>query len=77
MVGGDRDRVHAILDGLPDVLAASPAGAELRVVIAPGGDARVREALAEASASLVPAQPGFEDVFLAKVALAERAREAA
>lgn len=77
VMGGDRDRVHVILDALPEVLAASPAGAELRVVIAPGGEDRVRAALAEASASLAPSQPGFEDVFLAKVALAERAREAA
>lgn len=77
VIGGDREQVHAILEALPEVLAASPAGAEVRVVIAPGGERRVSEALAAASASLADASPGFEDVFLAKIALAERAREAA
>lgn len=77
VVGGDREAVHAILAELPDVLAASPAGAQLRVVIAPGALERVRAAVAEAGAQLAPASPGFEDVFLAKVALAERAERAA
>ncbi|AKF09364.1 ABC transporter ATP-binding protein [Sandaracinus amylolyticus] len=72
VVGGDREAVHTILASLPEVLASSPAGAQLRVVIAPGASDRVAGAVRVAGASLAPAQPAFEDVFLAKVALAER-----
>lgn len=73
VIGGDREEVHAILAQRPEVLASSPAGASLRVVIAPGGRDEVARALRPAGARLAPAQPGFEDVFLASVALAERA----
>ncbi|UJR87184.1 ABC transporter ATP-binding protein [Sandaracinus amylolyticus] len=72
VVGGDREAVHTILASLPEVLASSPAGAQLRVVIAPGASDHVADAVRAAGASLSPAQPAFEDVFLAKVALAER-----
>jgi ABC-2 type transport system ATP-binding protein len=73
VIGGEREAVHAILASLPEVLASSPAGAQLRVVIAPGASDVVERALSAVGATLAPARPGFEDVFLAKVALAERA----
>ena len=76
VVGGDREAVHTILGSLPEVLASSPAGASLRVVIAPGAIDEVTRALQNAGASLEPAQPAFEDVFLAKIALAERGASA-
>jgi ABC-2 type transport system ATP-binding protein len=72
VIGGERDRVHAVLESRPEVLASSPAGAQLRAVIAPGERAALARALAPTGATLIDAQPDFEDVFLAKIALAER-----
>jgi ABC-2 type transport system ATP-binding protein len=66
--GGDRDAVDALLAGRPEVRAASPAGARLRVVLQPGGGARVGAALAPLGARLRPASPDFEDLFLARIA---------
>lgn len=76
VVGGEREAVHALLEARPEVLASSPAGAQLRAVIAPGERAAVAHALAPAGARLMDAQPDFEDVFLAKIALAERGASA-
>lgn len=73
VIGGGREDVHALLAARREVLAASPAGARLRVVIAPGGDDALAAALAAIGARLAPSEPDFEDVFLARVALAERA----
>lgn len=76
VIGGERDAVHAVLEALPEVLASSPAGARLRAVIAPGERQRVVRALEPTGATLIDAQPDFEDVFLAKIALAERGASA-
>jgi ABC-2 type transport system ATP-binding protein len=65
--GGDRDRLDALLAGLPAVRAASPAGARLRVVVARGQGAEVARAVATLGATLAPATPDFEDLFLAKL----------
>jgi drug efflux transport system ATP-binding protein len=65
--GGDRDRLDALLAGLPAVRAASPAGARLRVVVARGAGAEVARAIAPLGASLAPATPDFEDLFLARL----------
>jgi ABC-2 type transport system ATP-binding protein len=70
VTGGEREAVLGILDGIPAVLARSPAGARLRAVVARGEGDRVREALAPAGAALTPVHPDFEDLFIA------RAREA-
>lgn len=72
VVGGDREAVHAALESRPEVLAASPAGAELRVVMEEGYEQMIAALLLPLGAELVPAEPGFEDLFLARVALAER-----
>lgn len=69
--GGDgeaRERLDAALAGLPEVVAASPAGARLRLVVRPGGEAAVSRVLAEHGAAGRAVPPDFEDLFLAKVA---------
>jgi len=65
--GGDRDAVDAALAHLPEVRAASPAGARLRIDVARGGGGRVAAALAPLGAALSPAQPDFEDLFLSRL----------
>ncbi len=67
VLGGDRDRLDALLAVHPAVRAASPAGARLRVVVARGaGEALARE-LAPLGATLAPATPDFEDLFLSRI----------
>ncbi|MCK6527180.1 ABC transporter ATP-binding protein [Myxococcota bacterium] len=66
--GGDRSACDAALAALPEVVAASPAGARLRVVVRPGAGGRVADAMAAAGASLHPADADFEDLFLARMA---------
>lgn len=63
-----RERLDAALATLPEVVAASPAGARLRLVIRPGGEAAVGRVLAEHGASVRSVTADFEDLFLAKVA---------
>jgi ABC-2 type transport system ATP-binding protein len=65
--GGDRDAVDARLAGLPEVIAASPAGARLKAVVARGGRPEVERALAPLGARLAPAAPDFEDLFLSRI----------
>jgi ABC-2 type transport system ATP-binding protein len=65
--GGERPAVEAALARLPEVRASSPAGARLRVDVTRGGGARVAEALAPLGATLQPARPDFEDLFLSRI----------
>ncbi|GAO02052.1 ABC transporter ATP-binding protein [Anaeromyxobacter sp. PSR-1] len=65
--GGDRERLDAALAAHPAVLAASPAGARLRVVIARGARDEVARAVAPLGAGLEPTHPDFEDLFLARI----------
>jgi ABC-2 type transport system ATP-binding protein len=65
--GGERDSVDQTLSRLPEVHAASPAGATLRITVARGSGERVGNALAPLGASLRPMAPSFEDLFLARV----------
>jgi len=65
--GGDRDALDALLSRHPAVRAASPAGARLRVVVARGGGAELARAVAALGATLVPASPDFEDLFLSRI----------
>ena len=65
--GGDRDRLDALLAAHPAVRAASPAGARLRVVVARGGSEALARELAPLGATLAPAVPDFEDLFLARI----------
>lgn len=64
--GGDRDAIEALTATLPDVRAFSPAGGRVRLVLRPGTSGAVGAALAPLGATLVPATPDFEDVFLVK-----------
>jgi len=67
VVGGDREAVDALLSARPEVRASSPAGARLRVVLAPGTSRAVGAALAPLGAELRGAAPDFEDLFLARI----------
>ncbi|MGI5863513.1 MAG: ABC transporter ATP-binding protein [Myxococcales bacterium] len=69
--GGEREAIDARLAELPEVKAASPAGATLRIVVTPGGADAVAKALAELGARLEPTAPDFEDLFLARIAQGE------
>ncbi len=73
VVGGEREQLHAILAAAPEVVAASPAGARLRVVVMPGAGSRVTGAVSVAGASLVRVRPDFEDLFLARISEQEAA----
>jgi ABC-2 type transport system ATP-binding protein len=65
ILGGARDALHALLARLPGVIAASPAGERLRVVLAPDHAAAIAASVAELGAQLTPTSADFEDVFLA------------
>jgi ABC-2 type transport system ATP-binding protein len=67
VVGGDRDKVDALLASLPMVRAASPAGSRLRVDLARGSAEAVRAALRPLRAVLRPVAPAFEDLFLSRI----------
>jgi ABC-2 type transport system ATP-binding protein len=66
-VRGDRARVTAAVEGNPDVLAFTPAGAELRVVLRRGREHVVVPLLATLGARTSPAPPTFEDLFLTRL----------
>lgn len=66
--GADREAIHARLASLAEVVAASPAGSTIRVVLQHGTMESVAQSLAAIGASLEPVSPAFEDLFLARVA---------
>jgi drug efflux transport system ATP-binding protein len=68
VIGGQRELLHPLLEAMPQVVAASPAGKRLRVVIAPQQYETVAAGLAAVGASLQKATPDFEDLFLARIA---------
>jgi ABC-2 type transport system ATP-binding protein len=63
--GGDREALHALLATQAGVVAASPAGERLRVVLTKESVESVTAALAAIAAKLDAVAPDFEDVFLA------------
>jgi ABC-2 type transport system ATP-binding protein len=65
--GGDRDKLDELLARHPAVRAASPAGARLRVVVARGAGEELARAVAPLGATLAPASPDFEDLFLSRL----------
>jgi ABC-2 type transport system ATP-binding protein len=65
--GGAREPVDAALGGLPIVLAASPAGERLRIVVRRGGAGEVTAALSALGAALHRVEPDFEDLFLSRI----------
>jgi ABC-2 type transport system ATP-binding protein len=75
--GGEREALHALLAASANVVAASPAGRRLRVVIAPGTGDSLRQRLAPLGASAERVAPSFEDLFLARVAAHDAAQKSA
>jgi len=71
--GGDRDALYALVSAMPEVVASSPAGAKLRVVIVAGGQPAVAAKVGELGARLIPSPPDFEDLFLFEIAAATHA----
>ena len=67
VIGGDREALHTVLAGTPGVIAASPAGERLRVVLESSRLATVTDAITGLGARLTPVPADFEDVFLAKI----------
>jgi hypothetical protein len=65
--GGRREEVDAALSRIDRVLWSSPAGSQLRLVVARGAGPLVREALAPLGADIVRGAPNFEDLFLARM----------
>ncbi len=74
--GGSRRSVERALAPLSEVRAISPAGSQLRIVVAPGGAAGVRAALGPLGATLHSIAPSFEDLYLARLRSAELAAAA-
>jgi len=68
VIGGDREALHEMLEERDDIIAASPAGERLRVVVLPGHDQDLAAALAPLGAELQVVPPDFEDLFLARIA---------
>jgi ABC-2 type transport system ATP-binding protein len=66
-VRGDRIRVTAAIEKDPDVLAFTPAGAQLRVVVRRDRDQAVLSLLSGLGAQTSPASASFEDLFLTRV----------
>ena len=66
-----RRAADALLDDDPRVIAATPAGARLKAVVAAADAEAVAARLAEAGARTAPGAPDFEDVYLSA---ARRAR---
>jgi ABC-2 type transport system ATP-binding protein len=67
VVGGDREAVDGALARLAEVRAASPAGSRLRIDVVRGGGERVAAAVGPLGATLRPALPDFEDLFLSRI----------
>jgi ABC-2 type transport system ATP-binding protein len=65
--GGEREQVQQLLERLPVVLAQSPVGARVRVVVVAGQRGPVEQALAACGATLEPTAPSFEDVYLSRL----------
>ena len=71
VLGGNREALHRMLAETSGVIAASPAGERLRVVLSPAATPEVSRRVAELGASLAKVAADFEDVFLASAYGAE------
>ena len=67
LIGGDRTRLLRSLDGVPEVLALSPSGATLRVILRPDGLSALQNRVAALGATVETVRPDFEDLFLARI----------
>jgi ABC-2 type transport system ATP-binding protein len=66
-VHGDRSKVAEAVEKDADVLASTPAGAELRVVVRKDRQEAVLKVLSELGAKTTPATATFEDLFLTRL----------
>ena len=66
-VFGERPTIEGVIENDAGVLAFTPAGAELRIVVRAGSEEAIVRRLREAGARTSPATPAFEDLFLARV----------
>jgi ABC-2 type transport system ATP-binding protein len=73
-VRGDPAKVTAAIEKNPDVVAFTPAGAQLRIVVRKGREQVVLGLLATIGADASPASPSFEDLFLTRLHEQERTR---
>lgn len=67
VLGGDREALHAWLADRSGIVAASPAGERLRLVVETDAVAALTDGLVPFGARLHPVPADFEDVFLASV----------
>lgn len=65
VLGGDRESLHHVFASVSGVIAASPAGERLRVVLEPGAVTVISQHTQQLGATLAPVSADFEDVFLA------------
>ena len=72
VMGGEREALHSMLADTKGVVAASPAGERLRIVLVNDAVAQVSHKVEELGARLAPVSADFEDVFLACAYGAER-----
>ncbi len=66
VLGGDRESLHGLFASAAGVIAASPAGERLRVVLDPAAVEAISERVQRLGATLSRVSAGFEDVFLAR-----------
>ncbi len=62
----DRKAIDRILDDDPRVIAATPAGATVKIIVAPADADAITARLAEVGARAEPGVADFEDLYLAK-----------
>jgi len=74
ILGGEREALHAMLASTAGVIAASPAGERLRIVLAAESVQTIAESAQKLGARLSPVSADFEDVFLASTYSAKVAR---
>jgi ABC-2 type transport system ATP-binding protein len=67
VVAADIEALHTWLTSRPEIIAASPAGSRVRIVVATEHRAWLETSLASLRASLQRTRPSFEDVFLSRV----------
>jgi ABC-2 type transport system ATP-binding protein len=65
--GGDRDAISASLAALQGVLAVSPSGSRIRVVVERDAVPALAQIVAAANAAYEPVAPDFEDLFLTRM----------
>jgi ABC-2 type transport system ATP-binding protein len=66
-VHGERRRIVDLIENNNDILAFTPAGAIVRVVVRRGEESSILAKLDSVGAQVTPTDPSFEDLFLARV----------